>query len=64
MSLLKLVKYILTLFNQQKKLTKKLTRKNVIDDISNELLKLEFKSSNSVKTKCLRYVVTKVLPVL
>ena len=64
MSLLKLVKYILTLFNQQKKLTKKLTRKNVIDDISNELLKLEFKSSNSIKTKCLRYVVTKVLPVL
>ena len=48
----------------KKKLTKNLTKKKVIDDISHELLKLEFKSNNSIKTRCLKYAITKILPVL
>ena len=47
-----------------KKLTKKIKKKNVIDDISNELLILEFKSDNSIKTKCLKYFVKKILSAL
>ena len=47
-----------------KKLTQQLIKKTVIDDISNKLLKLEFKSNNSIKTKCLKYVVKKILPIL
>ena len=43
-----------------KKLTKKIKNKNVIDDISNELLILEFKSDNSIKKKCLKYFVKKI----
>ena len=44
--------------------TKGLTKKTVIDDISTRLLKLEFKSNNSIKTKCLMYIVKKILPSL
>ena len=44
-----------------KKLTEKSTKKSLIDDLSNKLLRLEFKSNNSIKTKCLKYVVKKVL---
>ena len=40
-----------------KKLTKELTKKSLIDEISNELLGLEFKSNNSIKTNCLKYIV-------
>ena len=46
------------------KLVNELTKKTVTDDISNKLLKLQFKSNNSIKTKCLKYVVTKILPLL
>ena len=31
--------------------------KNAIDDISDKLLSLEFKKVNSIKTKCLKYIV-------
>ena len=40
-----------------KKLTKELTKKSLIDEISNELLGLEFKSNNSIKPNCLKYIV-------
>ena len=42
--------------------TKKSTKKSLIDELSNKLLGLEFKSNNSIKTKCLKYVVKKILP--
>ena len=44
-----------------KKSTEKSTIKSLIDELSNKLLRLEFKSKNSIKTKCLKYVVTKIL---
>ena len=47
-----------------KKLTEESTKKSLIDELSNKLLRLEFKSNNSIKTKCLRYVVKKILPTL
>ena len=47
-----------------KKLTGKSTKKSLIDELSNKLLRLEFKSNNSIKTKCLKDVVKKILPTL
>ena len=43
------------------KSTKKLAKKSLIEELSNKLLRLEFKSNNSIKTKCLKYVVKKIL---
>ena len=34
----------------------------MIDRLSIRLLELEFKSNNSIKTKCLKYIVKKILP--
>ena len=47
-----------------KKVTEESTRKSLIDELSNKLLRLEFKSNNSIKTKCLKCVVKKILPTL
>ena len=47
-----------------KKLTEKSTKKPLIDELSNKLLRLEFKSNNSIKTKFLKYIVKKILPTL
>ena len=47
-----------------KESTKELSKKSLIDEISNKLLKLEFEKNNSIKTKCLKYVVKKILPTL
>ena len=47
-----------------KKLTEESTKNFLIDEISNKLLGLEFKKDNSIKTKCLKYVVKKILPTL
>ena len=47
-----------------KKLTEESTKKPLIDELSNKLLRLEFKSNNSIKTQCLKYVVKKILPAL
>ena len=44
-----------------KKLTEESTKKSLIDELSNKLLGLEFKSNNFIKTKCLKYVVKKIL---
>ena len=43
---------------------KKSTKKPLIDKPSKKLLRLEFKSNNSIKTKCLKYIVKKILPTL
>ena len=47
-----------------KKLTEESTKKFLIDKISNKLLILGFKKDNSIKTKCLKYVVKKILATL
>ena len=36
--------------------------KNLLENISNRLLNLEFKKNNSIKTKCLRWIVKKIFP--
>ena len=40
------------------------TKKTLIDDLSEKLLGPEFNLNNSIKTKCLKYVVKKILPTL
>ena len=47
-----------------KKLTEESIKKSLIDELSDKLLRLEFKSNNSIKTKCFKYVVKKILPTL
>ena len=44
------------------KSTKKSTKKSMIDRLSIRLLELEFKSNNSIKTKCPKYIVKKYCP--
>ena len=39
-----------------------LREKSLTKRISNTLLELEFKSNNSIKTKCLKWVVKNILP--
>ena len=43
---------------------KKSTKKSLIDDLSKRLLELEFKSNHSIKSKCLKLIVKKLLPTL
>ena len=42
--------------------TEKSTKKSLIDDLSKRLLELEFKSNHSIKSKCLKWIVKKILP--
>ena len=46
----------MTLLNQLKKLTEESTKKSLIGKISGKLLRLEFKTNNSIKAKCLKCV--------
>ena len=41
---------------------KKSSKKSLIDDLSKRLLELEFTSNHSIKSKCLKWVVKKILP--
>ena len=41
-------------FISTEKQTEKSTKKSLIDDLSKQLLRLEFKSNNSIKSKCLK----------
>ena len=50
------------LLKSANKATKKKNKKETIDEISDRLLNLKFKSNNSMKTKLLRWVVRKILP--
>ena len=52
---MKLTEYTITLLCQ---------KKSLLEKISDRLLSLEFKSDNSIKRKCLKWVVKKVLPEL
>ena len=42
--------------------TKEWTKKSMIDDLSKWLLGSEFKSNHSIKSKCLKWIVKKILP--
>ena len=42
--------------------TKVSTKKSLIDDLSKRLLKLEFESNHSIKSKCLKWIVKNILP--
>ena len=44
------------------KLTEQLTKKSLNDDLSKRLLELEFKPNHSIKRKCLKWIVKKILP--
>ena len=50
--------------NEIQRHIKKSIKKSLIDELSSKLLRLEFRSNNSAKTKCLKYVVNKILPTL
>ena len=50
------------IFRHTKESNKKLNKISLIEKISLRLLELEFKSNNSIKTKCLKWIVKKVLP--
>ena len=45
-----------------KKQTGKSTKNSLINDLSKRLLGLEFKSNHSLKSKCLKWIVKKMLP--
>ena len=47
-----------------KKQTEKSTRKLLIHDLWKRLLELEFKSNHSIKSKCLKWIVKKILPII
>ena len=54
---------IYRLINQvTKQQTEQKTKESVIDNLSNELLKLEFKKNDSIKPKCVRWIVKNILP--
>ena len=42
--------------------TEQQTKESVINNLSNELLKLEFKKNNLIKSKCGRWIVKNILP--
>ena len=44
------------------KKTKVSTKKSLTDDLSKRLLKLEFESNHSIKSKCLKWIVKNILP--
>ena len=48
--------------NKIRRHIKKSTKKSLIDDLSKRLLELEFKKHNSIKSKCLKWIVKKILP--
>ena len=42
--------------------TEQQTKESVINNLSNELLQLEFKQNNSIKSKCVRWIAKNILP--
>ena len=45
-----------------KQQTEQKTKESVIDNLSSELLKLEFKKNDSIKSKSVRWIVKNILP--
>ena len=50
------------LINRRYMHIKQSTEKSLIDDVSKRLLELEFKSDHSIKSKCWKLLVKKILP--
>ena len=50
--------------NKIHRYVKKSTKKSLINDLSKSLLELEFKSNISIKSKCLKWIVKKLLPTI
>ena len=57
-------KAINEIYRHIKESIKNSNKKSLTDEISDKLLRLNFKSNNSIKTKCLKYVVKKIFPKL
>ena len=43
---------------------KKSIKKSQINDLSKRLLELEFKSNHLIKSKCLKWIVKKIMPTI
>ena len=50
--------------NKIQRHVKKSTKKSLINNLSKRLLELEFKSNKSIKSKCLKWIVKKILPTI
>ena len=50
--------------NKIQRHVKKSTKKSLINDLSKRLLELEFKSNISIKPKCWKWIVKKILPTI
>ena len=50
------------IFRHIKQSSNQLTKKTLIDKISMSLLRLEFMSDNTIKSKAMKYIVNKTLP--
>ena len=46
------------------RINKKLTKKSLIDKVSQRLLELEFKSNHLIKSKCLKLSVKNIFPTI
>ena len=53
---------ILKEINKIHRKIKKTTKKSLINDLSKRLLELEFQSNHSIKSKCLKWIVKRILP--
>ena len=52
------------IFTEINKIHRQITKKLLIDDLSKRLLELEFKSNLSIKSKCLDWIVKRILPTI
>ena len=52
------------IFREINKIHRQITKKLLIDDLSKRLLELEFKSNLSIKSKCLDWIVKRILPTI
>ena len=55
----KIHRHINQLTKQQ---TKQKTKESIIDNLSKRLLEIEFAKNNSIKSKCLKWIVKTILP--
>ena len=53
-----------TIINLECMHIKQSIKKSLTDDLSKRLLELKFEKYNSIKTKCLKWIVKKILPAI
>ena len=59
------MKFFFNIFNKIKKIQThiaKSTKKSLIDGLSKRLLELEFNSNHAIKSKCLKWIIKRILP--